>query len=191
MKGYIYPMFSGADPGHGWHMTDPIFDKVPTIGACMPNIRRLVEPGDYIFVISGRIPRVRQYVVGGFKVSEKINQLAAYKRFPNNRLKKLSNGLLSGNIIINPDGTQNPLDYHKNFEKRVTDYIVGEDPVCLDQPREIEIAREQTIEVLARILNRKGKQLSDVVGRWRKLKPNQIQEILLWLRGLKDPLLTR
>jgi hypothetical protein len=191
MKGYIYPMFAGADPGHGWHMTDPIFGKVPTIGACMPNIRRLVEPGDYIFVISGRIPRVRPYVVGGFKVAEKINALAAYKRFPNNRLKELSDGSLSGNIIINADGTQNPLDYHNNFEKRVTDYIVGQDPVCVDQPREIGIARDQTLEVLGRILNRKGKQLSDVVGRWRKLNPDQIQEILLWLRSLKDPLLAR
>jgi hypothetical protein len=191
MKGYIYTMFAGADPGQGWHMTDPIFGKVPTVGACMPNIRRLVVAGDYIFVISGRVPRVRQYVVGGFKVSEKIDALAAYKRFPNNRLKELKDGSLSGNIIVNADGTQSELDYHGNFEKRVGGYIVGQDPISLDQPHEVEIARDQTLELLRRIFQRKGKLVSDVIGRWRKLDPNQIEEILLWLRNLKRPLVAR
>ena len=186
MKGYVYTMFAGADPGQGWNMTDPIFGKVPTIGACMPNIRKLVVPGDYIFVISGRVPRVRQYVVGGFKVAEKINALAAYKRFPDNRLKELKNGSLSGNIIINEDGTQHKLDYHTNFEKRVGDYIVGQDPISLNQPREIEIARDQTVDLLRRIFRQKGKQVSDIVGRWRRLNPDQIDEIRVWLQSLKD-----
>jgi hypothetical protein len=54
MKGYIYTMFRGADPGQGWHMTDPIFGKIPTLGACVPNIRRVVTSEDYIFVIKGQ-----------------------------------------------------------------------------------------------------------------------------------------
>ena len=66
MKGYIYTMFAGADPGHGWTLTDPIFDKVPTLGACVPHIRRAVQEGDYIFAISGRVPGARQFIVGGF-----------------------------------------------------------------------------------------------------------------------------
>jgi hypothetical protein len=148
-------------------------------------------PGDYIFVISGRVPRVRQYIVGGFKVSEKIDALAAYKRFPNNRLKELKDGSLSGNIIVNADGTQSRLDYHANFEKRVGDYIVGQGPISLDQPHEVDIARDQTLEVLRRIFQQKGKQVSDIVGRWRKLNPDQIEEILLWLRSLKRPLMAR
>src|SRR5689334_4451772 len=62
MNGYIYTMAAGADPGHGWVMNDPIFGDVPTLGACVPNIRRVVEEGDYIFVVSGRVRNERQFV---------------------------------------------------------------------------------------------------------------------------------
>src|SRR5687768_12631880 len=114
MKGYIYTMFAGADPAEGWEMTDPIYGKVPTLGACVPNIRKAVERNDYIFSISGRSKNVKQYVVGGFSVDEKINALAAYKRFPQNRMK-VDGG---GNIIIDKNGKQLDFDYHKNFENR-------------------------------------------------------------------------
>jgi 3-oxoacyl-[acyl-carrier protein] reductase len=75
MKGYIYTMYQGADPGMGWKMTDPIYVPIPTLGACMPNIRRAVTLGDYVFSISGRVEGVKQYVVGGFAVEEKINAM--------------------------------------------------------------------------------------------------------------------
>jgi hypothetical protein len=88
MKGYIYTMYGGADPDLGWQMTDPIFGKKPTLGSCVPNIRRAVVPGDHIFVISGKVAGVQQYVVGGFKVAEKISALTAFKRLPENRLHK-------------------------------------------------------------------------------------------------------
>ncbi len=68
-------MFKGADPAQGWVMTDPIFGPVPTLGACMPNVRRVVERGDYIFVVSGQAVGVKQYIVGGFEVDKKINAL--------------------------------------------------------------------------------------------------------------------
>ena len=87
MKGYIYTMFAGADPDKGWRMTDPILTPVPTLGACVPNIRRLVVTGDHIFVVSGRTRKVQQYVVGGFQVAEKIDALTAYHRFPENRMR--------------------------------------------------------------------------------------------------------
>src|SRR5690348_14542774 len=117
MKGYIYTMFAGADPGAGWVMTDPMLGKRPTLGACMPNIRRVVVPGDHIFFISGRVQGLPQYVVGGFKVDEKISALAAYRRFPENRMRK-EDGELRGNIVIREDGSRNPIDYHKNFASR-------------------------------------------------------------------------
>ena len=95
MKGYIYTMFKGADPGAGWEMTDPIFKPVPTMGACMPNLRRALARGDYVFAISGKAPSVRQYVVGGFRVAEK-STLSAYNRFPANRLHLDRNGTTQG-----------------------------------------------------------------------------------------------
>src|SRR6516165_856032 len=103
MKGYIYTMFPGADPARGWTLTDPIFGKVPTLGACVPNIRRVVLPGDHIFAISGRAPGVQQYVVGGFQVAEKISQLAAHGRFPDLRQRQLDDGTLRGNVIVTAD----------------------------------------------------------------------------------------
>jgi hypothetical protein len=141
MKGYIYTMFQGADPGNGWRLTDPIFGKKPTLGACMPNIRRLVTEGDHIFSISGRVEGVRQYVVGGFEVQEKIDALAAYRRFPENRQRREPDGNLTGNIIVTEDGKRSPVDYHSNFEKRLDNYVVGCNHVMLKSAHEVERGR--------------------------------------------------
>ena len=86
LKGYIYVSGTGTDPAERRNLNDPRFRKTPSLGACVPNIRRLVLPGDHIFVVSGMTPGVQQYVVGGFEVAEKISALAAYKRFPEAKL---------------------------------------------------------------------------------------------------------
>lgn len=185
MKGYIYTMFRGADPGAGWKMTDPLFGKVPTLGACMPNIRRAVVPGDYIFVVSGLVPGVQQYVVGGFKVEEKIHALEALERFPTNRMQSMSDGSLAGNIIVTKDGKQNKLDYHSNFEKRIENYIVGRDPITLESHDEIETGRQQTIEVLSDVFQTKGKSVRDVIARWRRMDEKQIGSLVDWLQNIK------
>src|SRR5438552_440414 len=112
MKGYVYVMYKGADPAFGWQMTDPIFGKVPTLGACVPNVRRVVVPGDFIFVVSGKVPDVQQYVVGGFEVAQKIDALTAFRRFPQNRLHERSDGTISGNVIVNGRGQHHELDNH-------------------------------------------------------------------------------
>src|SRR5579859_1235845 len=71
MKGYIYISGTGTDPSAHKNMNDPIlFSKTPTLGGCMPNIRRVVLPGDFIFVVSGMVSAIQQYVVGGMKVAE-------------------------------------------------------------------------------------------------------------------------
>lgn len=187
MKGYIYTMFAGADPGMGWHMTDPIFGKTPTLGACMPNIRRVVFPGDYIFVVSGRVEGVRQYVVGGFAVKEKIHALAAYQRFPENRLKALPEGGRTGNIIVDADGRQHRLDYHSNFERRLDNYIVGRDPVYLMKPAEQALARERSLEILKDMFDvRHASRIADVVARWRKLDDKQVAKLLDNLKAIKE-----
>ena len=185
MKGYIYTMFKGADPGQGWRMTDPIFGKVPTLGACMPNIRRVVTPGDYIFVISGQVEGVRQYVVGGFEVAEKINAMAAYNRFPENRQRNLSDGSLSGNIIVDSNGKHSEIDYHSNFEKRVENYIVGRNPIILETPEEIARARRETTDILGSIFMRRERNVFDIIGRWRRLNDLQIGQMLDWMQSLK------
>lgn len=186
MKGYIYTMFAGADPGVGWNMTDPIFGKRPTLGACMPNIRRFVEPGDQIFVISGRVSSVQQYIVGGFAVDEKIHALAAYERFPENRQSRENDGSLRGNIIVGQDGKQNAVDYHGNFERRVENYVIGRDPIVLETPKEIELGRERSLSLLQYLFARNQAQnIKEVIGRFRKLSAGQIEELRGALSQLK------
>lgn len=185
MKGYIYTMYKGADPGKGWTLTDPIFGKKPTMGACMPNIRRLVMPGDYIFFISGRMLGVKQYVVGGFCVDQKIHALAAFQLLPENRQRLNKDGTLSGNIIVDKNGKQNEFDYHSKFEKRLDNYIIGKKPIVITKPNEIEIAREETVPTLQEIFKKKGNTVGEIIGRFRKLDERQIQDTIDWLAAIK------
>lgn len=185
MKGYIYTMFSGADPAAGWEMTDPIYGKTPTLGSCVPNIRRVVEKGDFVFSISGRSKGVQQYVVGGFEVNEKINQLAAYQRFPQNRMNVNTEGKITGNIIIDEKGNHLPYDYHSNFKQRIDNYIIGCNPVIVEGDSEVERAREETINVLNSLFSKKENSVHKIIGRWRKLDEKQIKDLLSWLEHLK------
>lgn len=178
-------MFKGADPSAGWQMTDPLFGSVPTLGACMPNIRRVVSQGDHIFVISGRVEGTHQYVVGGFEVEDKIAALAAYDRFPGNRQHLRPDGTVGGNIIVTPDAGQSILDYHRNFERRIENYVVGKNPLYLETSKEVSRGREETIDALTDILGKSGKTPSEIIGRWRRLDGTQITKLRDWLTSLK------
>ena len=81
MKGYIYITGTGADPGLYNNLDDPLFGDPPTLGACMTNLRQFVDIGDYLFVVSGRAPAGQQYIIGGMRVAEKIDALAAHDAF--------------------------------------------------------------------------------------------------------------
>ena len=188
MKGYIYISANETDPSQRGNLNDPIFARIPTLGACMPNIRRFVTQGDFLFVVSGKTAGVRQYVVGGFRVDEKIHALAAYERFPENRLRTLADGRVIGNIIVQADGTQHPLDRHdpRTFENRLENYLVGSMPVALSTEPEVQLAREQTLSNLSTILRRApGNRVIDVMGRWSKLDEGQVRQMVDWLLGIK------
>lgn len=178
-------MFAGADPDLGWKMTDPIYTKTPTLGSCVPNIRRVVEQGDYIFSISGRVKGFNQYVVGCFAVDQKINQLSAYQKFPQNRMKVDKEGTLSGNIIIDKDGNQLPYDYHTNLEKRIENYIIGKDPITIEGQKEVKKARQETIIMLNSLFNKKEESIHKIIGRWRKLDQSQINDLIGWMKQIK------
>lgn len=183
MKGYIYTMFAGADPASGWKMTDPIYGKTPTLGACMPNIRRAVEEDDYIFSISGKMQNVKQYIVGGFSVNEKINALAAYNRFPENRMKVNNDGSLTGNIILDENGNHHPADYHSNHEQRIENYIIGKNPILVEN-NQVEKAREETIQILNDLFGTNGSTVYNILGRWRKMDEYQIKDLITWITNL-------
>lgn len=188
MKGYIYISSPNADPGRNRNLNDPMFRSPPTLGGCMPNIRRLVLPGDHVFVISGTTKGVQQYVVGGFQVAEKISALAAYDRFPENRLKRDEEGRLLGNVLVDGNGQQHPLDTHAadTFASRIENYLVGINPVALETPAEVERGRNETLERLSLILERpRANRVIDIMGRWAKLDEAQVENTLDWLRGIK------
>jgi len=154
----------------------------------MPPIRRLVVPGDYVFVVSGTTKGVQQYVVGGFQVAEKIDALAAYNRFPENRLRLNDEGKVVGNVLIDGSGNQHPLDTHSpdNFAGRIKNYLVGINPVALETPAEVARGRDQTLDRLASILDKqRANRVIDVMGRWAKLDASQIEKTLDWLKGIK------
>jgi hypothetical protein len=187
IKGYIYTMFKGADPAEGFELTDPIFGKVPTMGACRPDIRRVVEPGDQIFVVSGRCRTTQQYVVGGFAVGQKITQLVAYAQFPENRQRRDADGTMHGNVIVLEDGTQNPVDYHGNFKNRVDNYIIGQDPIILEKPEEVRRGRKETLPTLKEILHIEGDSVFKILGRsGRRLSGDQVEQMRRWLSGIKN-----
>src|SRR5438105_5023764 len=110
IKGYTFITRTGFDPEKGKLIKDPYLGDVPTLGACVTNIRRQVVPGAHICVISRKLPGVPQYIVGGFEVAEKVSPLRAYKMFPELRLRRMDDGQLTGNIIVDARGNQHPLD---------------------------------------------------------------------------------
>lgn len=184
MNGYIYTSYAGADPSTGWVMSDPIISKAPTLGACVPNIRRAVKIGDWIFSVSGRVPGLSQFVIGGFRVTEKIDQLAAYERFPDNRVRKEGRQVV-GNVIVNADGSQHPDDRHTNFERRIENFIVGDQPILLDTPAQVARGRAETLAKLGEIFGREGNRVFDVIGRFRKMDDRQVIEMRDWLEAIK------
>lgn len=188
MKGYIYITGTGADPAGLDNISDPMFGEVPSLGACMSNLREFVDIGDYLFVVSGKTKDLAQYVFGGMKVAEKIDHLAAYGRFPQNRLRMRDDGIVVGNIIVDADGRKHPLDHHadKGFERRLKNFIVGADPLAIQSPKEVELARQQTLSKLADIVGKQGNRPIDILGRQRKLNESQVKHMVNWLRGIKQ-----
>jgi hypothetical protein len=185
-KGYLYITSTGYDPEKGKSVKDPYLGDTPTLGACMTNIRRQVVPGDHIYVISGKLVGVQQYVIGGFEVAEKIDAMTAYKMFPEHRLRRMEDGQLAGNIIVNSRGEQHRLDTHTSFERRIQNYVIGRNPIALTAPNEIARGREETLGVLRRLLRKSGTAPFSVVGRWSRLEYEQVLELRHWLQSLKS-----
>jgi hypothetical protein len=191
MVGKIFITRSGYDPQLGKHVKDPYLGPNPTLGACRPDVRKQLTQGDHIFVISGKVPVAPQYVMGGFEIAAKIDPLTAYQQFPEQRLHRLPDGQLAGNIVINANGKQHRLDTHnfdkpKSFEERIKNYVVGTNLLALTTDEEIDRGRDQTLEALSAILHKRGSSPVEVVGRWgSKLNEQQVLELRAWLESLK------
>jgi hypothetical protein len=187
MAGKIIITSSGYDPQLGKHIKDPYLGPNASLGACRPDIRQRLNEGDYLFFISGKLRNVSQYVMGGFEVGEKIDAMIAYERFPEQRLHLRDDGQLDGNIIVDENGAQHPLDNHKSFDWRIKNYIVGINEICMETPAEIARARQQTLDMLRELFGKMdGNSPWDIVGHWGSdLNDAQVLRLREWLRSLK------
>src|SRR3954452_25252321 len=104
MIGDIFVTSSGYDPEKGKDVKDPYLGPNPSLGACRPDIRRTLQKGDQIFVVSGKVQDVAQFVIGGMEILEKIEVLEAYRRFPEQRLRMGDDGQVTGNIVADASG---------------------------------------------------------------------------------------
>jgi hypothetical protein len=186
MIGKLFITRSGYDPQLGRHVKDPYLGDKPSLGACRPDFRRQLKIGDYVFTVSGKVPGAPQFLMGGFEVAAKVHANDAFRMFPEQRLHRLRNGQLDGNVIVNGRGSRHRLDNHDGFERRLDNYIVGKNPIALSTPEEIDQARKETLDVLRDVLLRDGKTAHEVITRFgRTLTAEQVQTLLVWLRGIK------
>lgn len=188
MQGKIIITRSGYDPDLGKHIKDPFLGDVPSLGACRPDVRKLLVEGDHLFFISGRAPGLEQYVMGGFEIDQKISPLEAYERFPEQRLHALPDGQLAGNVVIDRKGRQHRLDKHprRTFDARIQNYVIGRNPILIQGEEEVSRGRMETLTVLQDILKKPGNKPIEVVGRWgAKLDERQVHQMRDWLQSIK------
>ena len=187
MSSYIF-VSPNSDPGMGRPLIDPMLTvgARPTMGTCRPDLRRLVKPGDQIFVISGSMgKKYRQYVIGGLEIDTKLDdQIAALQQFPENALR-FEAGKKQGNIIVTQSGFQHPDDKHSNFASRIKNYLIGKNPVVLESPREVELGRERSLEIMSSMFDKTGPRMQDIVGRYRKLSEAQADRLRRELMDIK------
>ena len=182
MVGKIFITRTGYDPQLGRHVKDPYLGPNPSLGACRPDIRRQVRLGDHIFVISGKVNNAKQFVMCGFEVMRKMDARDAYVVFPDRRLRRLEDGQVVGNIIVDSSGSQHRLDDHQTFAKRLPNYLVGDKNIAPTSANGIALAREQTMDVLRDVLRRNGSSPIEIVGRWgSQLNEEQVGVMRNWL----------
>lgn len=186
MIGKIFVTSSGFDPVKGKHIKDPYLGPNPSLGACRPDIREQLQKGDHIFLVSGKVPKTDQVVLGGFEVAEKITAMDAYHRFPEQRLRRLPDGQVTGNVIVTGDGKQHELDHHTQFTRRIENYVVGTNPIALVTPEELEEGRRQTLEMLREIFEKKGNSIREIIGRCSNLSEEQIIKLRELLDAVKE-----
>ncbi|MGJ7571881.1 hypothetical protein ACSFBX_15225 [Variovorax sp. RB2P76] len=178
MAGYIF-VSPKSDPGMGRPLLDPLLgnDRRPTMGTCRPDLRRYVQVGGSIFVVSGSLGKhIPQYVIGGLDIDSKLDsQLEAFDKYPENRLNFDDKGVRSGNIILTASGEQHERDSHSKFDSRIKNYLEGSNQVVLESSKEVELGRAQSLDILARVFDQpRASTIREIIGRNRKLSDKQV-----------------
>jgi hypothetical protein len=124
--------------------------------------------------------------MGGFEVAAKMHATEAFQMYPEQRLRRRSDGQLEGNVIVNSRGKQHRFDNHGSFERRLDNYVIGTNGIALRSPEEIARGRAETLDMLQSIFDKRGASPKEVIGRWgRKLNESQVQRLRDWLQSIK------
>src|SRR5262249_33801489 len=110
----------------------------------------------------------------------------AYRRFPEQRLSLLPDGQVTGNVIVNAAGKQHKLDHHTLFDRRIENYVVGQNPIALLTPEEVAEGRQQTLEILREVFQKKGNSVREIIGRCSNLTEKQILKLRALLDAVKN-----
>ena len=126
--------------------------------------------------------------MAGFEVARKITAQQAFDEFPDRHLHLRPDGQLTGNVVVDAQGKQHPLDGHKadTFDQRLPNYIVGKNPLILSSDEEVARGRAETMEALQEIMKKKGATPKEVIGRWgSSVTEKQVIQFQEWLKRLK------
>jgi hypothetical protein len=188
MKGKVFVTSTGYDPDKGEDVKDPYLGPNPSLGACRPDIRKQLQVGDQVFVVSGKVRGFDQYVIGGLEIKEKIGVLEAYERFPEQRLRLGDDGKVTGNIIVDAAGNQHELDHHPEatFEGRIKNYVVGCNPIVLATPIEVAEGRRLTLDILRDVFELRGNSIRELLGRCRNMTGKQVLKLRDHLETIKN-----
>lgn len=180
--------FSTCSAGEGKIDNDPHFYIMPpTWGICRTDLRRVCSEGDYIFYVLPKINTVGvQSIFAYLKVTEKMNHVDAFTRFPQ---KRMANKKINGNIIVNEDGSYNRFDanqdHRRRFESIKQHYIVGDETASqfLKKEKIMKLGKEFP-EYLNNLFDGDSKTIFQIITRGgRILSESQVKKLLQWLKG--------
>jgi hypothetical protein len=204
LKGFIY--IAGAfttvnrskcGKGKGWIDNDPHFwTSPPTWGICRNDLRKLAEPGDYVFFVLPVRAQHPQMIFGYLRIAEpKISHAAAYHR-PELKTKRMGNKNPNGNILVDANGKYSRFDgnVHKSqFERIKDEYAIGDDNGSrfLDD-RSIRSLAPYFVSTLANILGvTASPELTPfklITRKGRELNARQVKRLLRWLNSVPNKL---
>lgn len=189
---YIAGVFNHLDNNQGqWLDNDPhIWTKPFTWGICRPDLRKFVQPDNYVFFILPKSSPHPQMIFAYIRIKEIISHDAAFKEARLNA-KRMRNGAdPNGNILVDGNGCYNSADgnaHRDRFSWIKQRYAIG----YINQSKRISISKirdrsEYFIEFLNDLFNFQGDQRKDsvvsiITRKGRKLSDDQVRRILKWL----------
>ena len=167
---------------------DPhIWKKPYTWGICRPDMRKVVQKGDYVFFVLGKESNLHQMIFAYILVDEIITHEEAFHRRSLRRKRMTGKKNTEGNIIVNADGSYNKNDkgrHFSKFEKIKNEYVIANMKCSrVLNPAYIKSKSPDFMNILRTIFGKNGVIPNDIIstkGKWR-MSEGQVNQLLKWL----------